>query len=220
MGVVLLVRHGQASFGADDYDVLNETGIEQSEKLGRALAEQGVMPAAVVHGGMQRQRDTAAGIIAGGGWSVTPEVDADWDEFDHVAVIQGIGQSGGFDGLDRVAFHRVFEKATERWCGGAHDEEYDEPWPAFLTRSAAALDRACSRPGVTLVVSSGGPIAAACAGLVDAEAHPEQVTRLWKAFDDVIVNASVTRVVVGSRGRRLLSFNEHSHLPTALITYW
>jgi len=37
MGVVLLVRHGQASFGADDYDVLSETGIEQSRMLGRAL---------------------------------------------------------------------------------------------------------------------------------------------------------------------------------------
>jgi len=220
MGVVLLVRHGQASFGSDDYDVLNETGIEQSGLLGRALAAQGVVPAAVVHGGMRRQRDTAARIIEGGGWSVTPEVDTDWDEFDHVAVIKGIGESGGFDGLDRAAFHRVFEKATDRWSGGAHDHEYVEPWPAFLTRSADALDRACSRAGVTLVVSSGGPIAAACTGLVDPEAHPEQVARVWKAFDDVIVNASVTRVVVGSTGRRLLSFNEHSHLPRDLITYW
>jgi hypothetical protein len=43
---------------------------------------------------------------------------------------------------------------------------------------------------------------------------------VWKAFDDVIVNASVTRVVVGSSGRRLLSFNEHSHLPRDLVTYW
>jgi broad specificity phosphatase PhoE len=220
MGIVLLVRHGQASFGAEDYDVLNDTGVEQSGMLGRALAAQGVVPAAVVHGGMKRQRDTATGIIEGGGWSVTPEIDGAWDEFDHAAVIRRIGESGRFDGLDRAAFHRVFEEATDRWSGGAHDDEYDEPWPSFLSRSAGALDRACSRPGVTLVVSSGGPIAAACTGLVDVEAHPEQVVRLWKAFDDVIVNASVTRVVVGSRGRRLLSFNEHSHLPRELITYW
>ena len=30
MGIVLLVRHGQASFGADDYDVLSDLGVEQS----------------------------------------------------------------------------------------------------------------------------------------------------------------------------------------------
>jgi broad specificity phosphatase PhoE len=220
MGVVLLVRHGQASFGSDDYDVLNDNGIEQSGRLGRALAEQGVVPTAVVHGALRRQRDTAAAMLRGGGWSVAPEVDAGWDEFDHVAVIRGNGESGGFDGLDRVAFHRVFEQATDRWCGGAHDDEYDEPWPSFLLRCAEALDRACARPGVTVVVSSGGPIAAAGTSLVDPEAGPDQVTRVWKAFDDVIVNASVTRVVVGSSGRRLLSFNEHSHLPRDLVTYW
>jgi broad specificity phosphatase PhoE len=63
MGVVLLVRHGQASFGADDYDVLSETGVEQSRRLGRVLAEQGLAPVAVVHGAMRRQRDTAAEMI-------------------------------------------------------------------------------------------------------------------------------------------------------------
>ena len=29
----------------------------------------------------------------------------------------------------------------------------------------------------------------------------------------------VTRVLEGSTGRRLLSFNEHSHLPRELVTY-
>jgi broad specificity phosphatase PhoE len=220
MGIALLVRHGQASFGADDYDVLNETGVEQSRRLGRALAAQGVVPAAAVHGRMRRQRDTASAIIEGAGWSVTSEVDADWDELDLAAVLTRIGRPGGFDGLDRVAFHRVFEEATDRWSGGAHDDEYVESWPSFLARCAAALDRACSRSGVTLVVSSGGPIAAACATLVDRMADPVQLPRLWKAFDDVIVNAAVTRVVVGSTGRRLLTFNEHSHLPRDLVTYW
>lgn len=220
MGLVLLVRHGQASFGADDYDVLNETGTEQSRTLGRALAAQGLTPEAVVHGGLRRQRDTASAIIDGGGWSVVPEVDEAWDELDFAAIITRIGLSGGFDGLDRSAFHRVFEEATDRWSGGAHDDEYDESWPAFLARSAGALARVCSRPGVTVVVSSGGPIAAACATLVDPGADSLQVPRLWKAFDDVIVNAAVTRVVVGSTGRRLLSFNEHSHLPRELVTYW
>jgi broad specificity phosphatase PhoE len=221
MGVVLLVRHGQASFGADDYDVLSETGVEQSRRLGRVLAEQGLAPVAVVHGAMRRQRDTAAEMIEAAGWSVTPEVDAGWDEFDHLALMaHGRDDPEGLVGLDKRTFQRLFDDATDRWSSGAHDEEYAEPWPAFLDRAAQALRRILAREGVSVVVSSGGPIAAVCAALVDPVAAPEQVPRLWKAFDDVTVNASVTRVLNGSSGRRLLSFNEHSHLPRELVTYW
>ena len=42
MSSILLVRHGQASFGAADYDVLSPTGHEQSRVLGSALAARGV----------------------------------------------------------------------------------------------------------------------------------------------------------------------------------
>jgi hypothetical protein len=35
----------------------------------------------------------------------------------------------------------------------------------------------------------------------------------------VLVNSSVTRVVVGSTGPRLLTFNEHPHLEGAALTY-
>ncbi|HCT4576619.1 TPA: histidine phosphatase family protein, partial [Pseudomonas aeruginosa] len=37
MGSIYLIRHGQASFGADDYDVLSPTGIRQAEILGDHL---------------------------------------------------------------------------------------------------------------------------------------------------------------------------------------
>jgi broad specificity phosphatase PhoE len=220
MGVVLLVRHGQASFGAADYDVLSETGIEQSHVVGQALAAQGVVPSAVVHGAMRRQRDTAVAMIAGGGWSVGPELDQGWDEFDHVAVVaRTLDQDSGVETLDRRGFQRLFEQATARWSGGEHDEEYAEAWPVFVNRATAALDRAFARDGVTIAVSSGGPIAAVCATLVDPEAPPDEVPRLWNAFNTITTNASVTRVLEGSTGRRLLSFNEHSHLPRKLITY-
>jgi broad specificity phosphatase PhoE len=220
MGVVLLVRHGQASFGADDYDVLSETGVEQSGFLGRALVAQGIAPQAVVHGAMKRQRDTATAMAEAGGWAVTPELDEGWNEFDHVAVVaRGLDETGRAQLDDRRAFQRLFEEATSRWSGGEHDEEYDETWPAFLARTSEALGRAFAREGVTVVVSSGGPIAAVCASLVDPVAEPAAVPRLWNAFNTVTANASVTRILEGSTGRRLLSFNEHSHLPRQLVTY-
>ena len=218
MVLVLLVRHGQASFGADDYDVLTEAGLEQSRILGRSLAGQGLAPAAVVHGRLRRQRDTAAAIVGGGGWAVTPEVDEGWDEFDHVGMVAR-GGTPGEDVTDPRVFQRLFDEVTVRWSSGGHDEEYDEPWPAFLRRTDGALDRAFARAGLTVAVSSGGPIGVVCARMIDPVAPPDAVARLWRSFSTVTVNASVTRVLEGPSGRRLLSFNEHAHLPRDLITY-
>jgi len=218
MGMVLLVRHGQASFGADDYDVLSETGREQSRVLGRFLAGAGVTPRAVVHGAMKRQRDTATALASAAGWDVVPSLDEGWDEFDHLAVVARAVE-GVDPPADRRAFQQLFEDATGRWVGGEHDDEYDETWSGFVARVGAALDGACAGDGVTVVASSGGPIAAVCAMLVDRAGTPAELGRLWASFNTVIANSSVTRVLEGSTGRRLLTFNEHAHLPRDLVTY-
>jgi broad specificity phosphatase PhoE len=219
MGMVLLVRHGQASFGADDYDVLSEAGLEQSRVLGRFLAAAGIAPEAVVHGAMKRQRDTATAMVSAAGWDVVPAVEEGWNEFDHLAVVARAVEGDSLDVGDRRGFQRVFEAATARWVAGEHDDEYDETWAGFVGRIGAALERACAGDGLTVVATSGGPIAAACAMLVDGGATPAELGRLWTSFNTVIANSSVTRVLEGSTGRRLLTFNEHSHLPRELVTY-
>jgi broad specificity phosphatase PhoE len=221
MGVVVLVRHGQASFGAEDYDVLSGTGLEQSRVVGRTLAAHGSSPSAVVHGALRRQRDTALAMAEAGGWSgsVGAVVDEGWDEFDHLGVVAR-GPGGGGDVSDVRAFQRVFEDATARWYAGEHDGDYDESWPSFVDRVRGALDRAFARDGVTVVVTSGGPIALVCATLVAPEATGHRdLAAYWTRFNTVAVNGAVTRVLEGSTGRRLLSFNEHSHLPRDLVTY-
>jgi broad specificity phosphatase PhoE len=188
--------------------------------LGRALADQGIAPAAVLHGAMRRQRDTATAMVEAAGWPVAPELDEGWNEFDHLGVIsRTVSTNDAEQSTDRRLFQRLFEEATARWSGGGHDDDYTESWPAFVSRVRAALDRACARDGVTVVSSSGGPIAAACAVLVDPDASPDEVPRLWRSFNTVNANGSVTRILEGSTGRRLLSFNEHSHLPRDLLTY-
>jgi broad specificity phosphatase PhoE len=227
MGVVLLVRHGQASFGTDDYDVLSETGWEQARLLGAWLAGRGVTPDVVVRGGMRRHRETAEGLAAGAGaagvtWPAGVEVDPGWDEFDHLGVIAALDEGVPAGELDRRAFQQAFERATARWSAGGHDADYPEPWPAFVARVGASLAGACAAAGpggTVVVVSSGGPIAAACAELVDPDADDAAYARLWSRFNTVTVNSSITRVVVGSTGRRLLTFNEHPHLEGDTLTY-
>ena len=66
VSVLLLVRHGQASFGAADYDELSALGEEQSRLLGASLAARGVRPDVVLRGSMQRHRQTADGRGRGG----------------------------------------------------------------------------------------------------------------------------------------------------------
>ncbi len=222
MGVVLLVRHGQASFGADDYDVLSETGWEQARLLGAWLAERGLAPTALVTGGMRRHRETAEAVAAAAGWEHEVRVDLGWDEFDHLGVVAAYPDRPEGD-LDRREFQRVFELATRRWTAGEYDADYPESWSGFVRRVRDALDRACARAGpggAVVVVSSGGPIAVACAALVDPDGDdPATYARLWSRFNTVVVNSSVTRVVVGSTGARLLTFNEHPHLEGESLTY-
>ena len=50
MGTLYLVRHGQASFGADDYDQLSELGHKQSVRLGEYFARKGVHFDALIAG--------------------------------------------------------------------------------------------------------------------------------------------------------------------------
>lgn len=223
MGVVLLVRHGQASFGSDDYDVLSDAGHRQSRLLGSWLAGRMVAPTLVVRGAMRRHRETAEAMREAAGWTADVEVDAGWDEFDHLAVVAAHPEARSAGGWDRRQFQRLFERATERWTSGGHDGDYAESWGEFVRRVDDALSRACDRAGsgeTVVVVSSGGPIAAACARLLDptgddAAAH----ARAWSRLNTVIVNSSVTRVVVGSTGPRLLTFNEHPHLERDSLTY-
>lgn len=227
MGVLVLVRHGQASFGADDYDVLSPSGWLQSRVLGRWLAERDLRPDVVLHGRMRRQRETAQGLAEAAGWALTPEEDPGWDEFDHLGVVAAYAApdavpAGGSGGRpDRREFQRLFTRAVAHWVAGGQGG-YAETYLAFADRVLGALGRAAERAGpggTVLVCSSGGPIAAALAALLEPDADPVSRAGVWQRLNTVVVNASYSRVIVGASGPRLLTFNEHPHLGPDLLTY-
>lgn len=209
MGQVLLVRHGQASWGSADYDVLSERGHEQARVTGRLLGD--LQPTAVVHGTLLRQRETAEELIAAAGWQAPVVVDERWNEMDHLELMDRV-PSGVEGEPDRQQFQQWFEAATDQWVGGDHDGEYDEPFPAFSARVWAALGEVPSA-GPVVVVSSGGPIAVAAAELTEGG------RAAYRRLAPVVVNASVTKLIVGRRGLSLVSFNEHAHLNGSLLTY-
>ena len=63
MAELLLVRHGQASFGAADYDKLSELGVEQSRALGRWWSSCQLQVDSLMAGTMRRHRETAEGAM-------------------------------------------------------------------------------------------------------------------------------------------------------------
>jgi broad specificity phosphatase PhoE len=213
---LVFVRHGQASFGAADYDLLSDVGRRQAGAVGAALRDRLSGVRAVVSGTMRRQRDTAAACLAAMGLPVRWEEDAAWNEFDHEEVLRvyeprwadpteflrdlaGAGPGEGFE--------RAFLAAVTRWTGGAHDTDYRETWPGFLARVDGALARLPRAPGGTILVfTSGGPISAACRahlGARDASAVLAHAFRL--------ANASVTTLAAGQEGLTLALFNDHAH---------
>jgi len=220
MSQILLVRHGQASWGSDDYDVLSPTGEKQSRVLGEALAARDVAPDLLVRGSLKRHRQTAEHAIAGAGWGAEVVEDADWDEFDHVQMLSMHPSAyGEGEEMSRAQFQQWFEEATLRWISGEYDEEYDESFTAFGRRVDAAVRRLVERlqrNQTAVVFTSGGPISWVATSLLGGGAD------IWTQLNPVTVNSSVTKVVVGRRGQTLVSFNEHTHLETAgdgFITY-
>lgn len=222
MGRVLLVRHGQASFGADDYDVLSPTGWEQGRLLGAWLAGHDVVPTAIVRGDMRRHRETLEAMAETAGWSLDGTVvDEQWNEFDHVGIVAGWSDLPSDVPIDRREFQKVFEAATASWT--ADEGDYDETWLGFVARVRAALAAVARRagPGETVVVvTSGGVIGVLAAVLADpADDDPAALARRWTRANAVMVNASVTRLLVGSTGARVLTLNEHTHLVGDAVTY-
>ena len=220
MGHLLLVRHGQASFGADDYDVLSERGWAQARLLGTWLPSRtsprprwcGAPCAATARRSRRWSRPPA-------GPGSSARVDPGWDEFDHLGIVASYPDLP--DGDSTLALSSGSSSGPRR-AGSRGADGYPETYAGFVARVRAALDRAgqgAGPSGPVVVVSSGGPIAAACAALVDPDGDDAARARVWQRLNTVTVNSSVTRVLVGSTGPRLLTFNEHSHLSADTVTY-
>ncbi len=87
MAQLYLVRHGQASFGAADYDKLSDIGHKQSLLLGQYFAQRDIAFDSVVTGDMRRHKETAAGIQKGSERAIPVVIDSGWNEFDFNAVV-------------------------------------------------------------------------------------------------------------------------------------
>lgn len=214
MSIVHLVRHAQASFGAEDYDALSELGFRQARWLGEYFAQRELRFARVMSGTMVRQQATARAILQAMG---EPEealvLHEGLNEYPGEALYAA---HTGFDPrahqlADARAYWRTFRLAMQAWSE-ERLVEVPESWIDFGARVSAALAeavRGTARDDSVLVVSSGGAIGRTLADLANAPASTAIELNLQCR------NTGITELIAGRGTLRLLGFNNVPHLDTA-----
>jgi len=218
MTTIYLVRHGQASFGAESYDKLSPNGELQAKILGQYFDKILKEEPDVVAGSMQRHQQTANFALA----ECFPEAkivtDSAWNEFNHQQVFAQydprfnephlLKQEVAKESSPRAYLAKIFEGAIERWTGGEFHHEYDEAWPDFKNRVETALQNLCdelakTKPRYAVVFTSGGVISVVAGKLL--ELSPNKTFALnW-----AIANTSLTTLRLVGNEPQLLSLNEH-----------
>lgn len=210
MPTIWLLRHGKAGDLLGDYDLLSELGYAQVRRAGERHRH--LAPLHQLRSGtMRRQRETAEAFAQTFGEVPPLHIDARWNEFDHVSVIQSAIAAGILPPKERsrAGFSAFFGTAMGRWASGEHDTEYPEPYAAFQARVEGALtDLAASLDSgqTALVATSGGVISAVCRKLLGLQ--PAVAFQL----NTVMVNAGMTRVVVDGPQMTLAGLNMDQHL--------
>jgi len=219
MAELVLVRHGQASFGADDYDKLSELGWRQSRWLGEYFAERGAAFDRVIRGSLRRHAETLAGIGEGMGRALAGDEDPRLNEYDSHALLSAHLKGGPLpQGGDRREHFRILREAMYLWCDGALEGGAHEPFSEFRARVLGALgDLRKGAARRVLVVSSGGPISTILAEVLSMPMRGVVDLNLQTR------NTGITQLQAGATRIHCVSFNNVPHLDrpdrTGALTY-
>ena len=208
MAELVLVRHGQASFGADDYDKLSELGWRQSRWLGEYFAERGATFDRVVRGSLRRHAETLTAIAEGLGRGLDGGEDPRLNEYDSHALLQAHLKGRPMPrGSDRREHFRILREAMYAWTDGTLEGHPHEPFAGFRGRVLAALAEVRSGAAKrVLVVSSGGPISTILAEVLGMP--PRGVVELNLQTR----NTGITELQAGASRIHCVSFNNVPHL--------
>lgn len=226
MAALYLIRHGQASFGQADYDLLSEKGEKQAFVLGQSWQNYPT-PSYCYQGEFLRHEQTRHQFFNGLAISQPSTIfHSGFNEFDHQDIlIQYQPKWHRFSVMEahfsqypdpHDALAREFEKAVARWMSGEHDNEYRESWPNFQMRCIQAIndviDQHLSARATNtehkeiLVFTSGGPIAVILSHILGLECHQGM------ALSQQLRNTSVTKLLFNDNRVSVDFYNNYSHL--------
>lgn len=239
MTTLYLLRHGQASALADEYDQLSPIGEQQAERLGAHLGAHAPRGSRVLIGPRRRHAQTLAGMRRGAPSAFADEtLEPALDEHHGVQLVKQLtplyaerdhpfGEAiravmkGGPDAYRAVG--RMYQVALTGWARGELEHGGDiESWSAFRARTGAFLRTLIEGDddGTLVAVTSGGAIGAIVAEAIGAP-DERALDLMWS-----LKNASITRLrfshhtftalevttTSGPRTVHLEVFNETGHL--------
>lgn len=231
MSNVYLIRHGQAGT-RQHYDTLSTLGRQQARLLGDYFAGQNLQFHAAYTGGMERQQQTAAQVLAAyrDAGLPFPEIETHdaWREFDLDHIYGAMApqlcaadaafkleyeamreQARAHAGDPTAEVHRRWSpcdrKVVEAWLHARFPYE-GESWTAFQQRVSTAPFP--DENGVNIAVFTSATPTAIWAGRA-LDIHDTRALRIA----GVLHNASITVLRVRGGEVRLFSMNEVPHLP-------
>ncbi len=223
MSQIYLIRHGQASFGTDNYDRLSITGKQQAEVLGQHFTGINLQFQNVYSGSLQRQIDTARIVISQLNEAAAPpevSISNDFDEYNSSPFIKAQlpdmvnGNTAIANALEKMhsdpqAFRLIFGQAMLRLADPEYNVPGMETFQAYVKRVGAGIHRLAGENGENsniAVFTSSGTIAAV---MQTALGLSDEITIRtgWH-----ILNSSVSVFDYRNDRLSLKSFNSIAHL--------
>lgn len=218
MATLYLVRHGQASFGADNYDQLSDLGQRQCLQLGRHFAAKGLKFDAALTGTQQRHRQTLEGICAGAQTALEASHWPALNQYNSDAVIAAVHPEplARPTTPEHCSHHfRLLRVGLTQWMLGKAQPQGMPAWRVFQQAVVDVLTHIRqSDAQQVLLVSSSGPIACAIGHVLATppEASVELGLRLR--------NSSVTEFTFSAKRQMLQTYNTLSHLDAREFDGW
>ena len=221
MTIIHLVRHGQASFGKEDYDNLSEIGLEQAFRLGQYFKTLNVNFDKILVGTLKRQIQTYNQIIESYDKSIDYESTPLLNEYDVKSVLMGFvnGRCLSKDELhDKKIHFNLLRNAVAAWSENKISYNLNETWYEFDKRAQKFLKIINNtKPKSILVVSSGGTISMILKQILSLPSS-QFVNLHFQIF-----NSSYSKITISEFGMSLSLFNSIAHLDNQknsdLITY-
>ena len=224
MGTLYLVRHGQASLGAADYDQLSALGRQQALRLGQYWHARDLHFGAVLTGTLRRHTQTFEGIAEGLQGAALPAPLhlrlPGLNEYDSQALLRSLHTEQPLpvpDTPERYRQHfRLLCDALAQWMAGVISPQGMPSWDDFAGGVQTVLERVRREHAGqnVLLVSSGGPIATAVGQVLGTA--PEVTI----ALNMRIRNSAVTEFSVSPKRLMLQTFNTLAHLDAPECAGW
>ena len=220
MSTLVLLRHGQAAFGAQNYDQLSPLGHQQARAVGAHFRDRATRFDAVYVGPRERQRLTAAHALHEQ-TQPAPLLEPLLNEFAEGSdILRSAERRFGApllsdNGMPHDQKLRLYGEEVRLWASGEGEIEGIEPATVFRQRIRQWLAQitADNRPGQRVLAStSAGVIGAVVAEVLNLP------NNAMAPLMSVVANGSLTTVLWSRHGVVLESFNQVLHLPADLLS--